>query len=85
MELAKGRAQGLQSQIDELQEEVSLQRTTHGDTSLLSEMEHSLDTMNWSQDQKQVNSQNKIQHTTKNVTNASEKHIQYIAKFMSLI
>lgn len=54
MELAKDRVQDLQSQIEELQEEVSLQRTTDGDTSLLSEMEHSLDSMNWIQDKKQV-------------------------------
>ncbi|XP_060761784.1 BICD family-like cargo adapter 1 isoform X2 [Neoarius graeffei] len=54
VELAKARAQALQSQIEELQEEVSLQRSTDGDTSLLSEMERSLDTMNWSQDKKQV-------------------------------
>ncbi|KAB5535559.1 hypothetical protein PHYPO_G00119070 [Pangasianodon hypophthalmus] len=54
VELAKGRVQDLQSQIEELQEEVSLQRTTDGDTSLLSEMERSLDAMNWSQDKKQV-------------------------------
>ncbi|KAF4076717.1 hypothetical protein AMELA_G00218240 [Ameiurus melas] len=54
VELAKDRVQDLQSQIEELQEEVSLQRTTDGDTSLLSEMERSLDSMNWIQDKKQV-------------------------------
>ncbi|KAI5626379.1 BICD family-like cargo adapter 1 [Silurus asotus] len=54
VELAKGRAQDLQSQIEELQEEVILQRTTDGDTSLLSEMERSLDALNWSQDKKHV-------------------------------
>lgn len=59
MELAKDRVQDLQSQIEELQEEVSLQRTTDGDTSLLSEMEHSLDSMNWIQDKKQVSSPTK--------------------------
>ncbi|KAM9440241.1 BICD family-like cargo adapter 1 isoform 2-T2 [Clarias gariepinus] len=50
VELAKDRAQELQSQIVELQEEISLQRTIDEDTSLLSEMERSLDDINWNQD-----------------------------------
>ncbi|TSP46836.1 BICD family-like cargo adapter 1 [Bagarius yarrelli] len=54
VELGKGKVQDLQSQIEELEEEVSFQRTTDANTSLLSEMEHSLDAINWSQDKEQV-------------------------------
>ncbi|KAF5898507.1 bicaudal D-related protein 1-like isoform X2, partial [Clarias magur] len=54
VELAKDRAQDLQSQIEELQEEVSLQRTIDEDTSLLSEMEHSVDAINWNQDRERI-------------------------------
>ncbi|KAK3534368.1 hypothetical protein QTP86_014443, partial [Hemibagrus guttatus] len=53
-ELGKGKVQDLQSQIEELQEEVSLQRTADGNASLLSEMERSIDAINWSQDKEQV-------------------------------
>ncbi|GAA6069043.1 BICD family-like cargo adapter 1 isoform X2, partial [Tachysurus ichikawai] len=53
VELRKDKVQDLQSQIEELQEEVSLQRTADGNTSLLSEMERSLEGINWSQDKEQ--------------------------------
>ncbi|XP_022534796.2 BICD family-like cargo adapter 1 [Astyanax mexicanus] len=54
VETARCRSQELQAQMEELQEEVSLQHSDHGDTSLLSEMEHSLDAMGWSQEKEQV-------------------------------
>ncbi|XP_027018491.2 BICD family-like cargo adapter 1 isoform X1 [Tachysurus fulvidraco] len=54
VELRKDKVQDLQSQIEELQEEVSLQRTADGNTSLLSEMERSLEAVNWSPDKEQV-------------------------------
>uniref|UniRef100_A0AAR2K805 Si:ch211-235m3.5 n=1 Tax=Pygocentrus nattereri TaxID=42514 RepID=A0AAR2K805_PYGNA len=54
VEAARGRVQELQAQLEEMQEEVSLQRSGHGEASLLSEMEHSLDAMGWSQDKEQV-------------------------------
>ncbi|XP_039986721.1 BICD family-like cargo adapter 1 isoform X2 [Xiphias gladius] len=45
LEVARGRSQQLQAQVEELQEEVSLQETrSHGDASLLSELESSLET-----------------------------------------
>ncbi|XP_069546063.1 BICD family-like cargo adapter 1 [Brachyistius frenatus] len=45
VEAARGRSQQLQAQVEELQEEMSLQETrSHGDTSLLSELESSLET-----------------------------------------
>lgn len=44
-EVARGRSQQLQAQVEELQEEVSLQEArSHGDASLLSELESSLET-----------------------------------------
>ncbi|CAB1347891.1 unnamed protein product [Coregonus sp. 'balchen'] len=52
---ARGRSQQLQVQVEELQEEVSLQdRSSHGNTSLLSELETSLDTMGLGHDREQV-------------------------------
>ncbi|XP_066513758.1 BICD family-like cargo adapter 1 [Hoplias malabaricus] len=54
VEAARSRAQELQAQMEELQEEVSLQSSGHGDMSILSEMEHSLDAVGWSQDREQV-------------------------------
>ncbi|KAL7842716.1 hypothetical protein SRHO_G00244050 [Serrasalmus rhombeus] len=54
VEAARGRVQELQAQLEEMQEEVSLQRSGHEEASLLSEMEHSLDAMGWSQDKEQV-------------------------------
>ncbi|XP_048015990.1 BICD family-like cargo adapter 1 [Megalobrama amblycephala] len=47
-------AHELQSQVEELQEEVALQEKSHNDTSLLSELENNLDTANWSLDKEQV-------------------------------
>ncbi|AWO99037.1 putative bicaudal D-related protein 1-like [Scophthalmus maximus] len=45
VEVARGRSQQLQAQVDELQEEVSLQEArSHGDASLLSELESGLET-----------------------------------------
>ncbi|KAM4627380.1 BICD family-like cargo adapter 1 [Polymixia lowei] len=45
-EAARDRSQQLQAQVEELQEEVSLREArSHGDTSLLSELESSLDTV----------------------------------------
>lgn len=44
MEAAKSRSQQLQEQVEDLQEKVSLQEAgNHGDASLLSELEVSLD------------------------------------------
>ncbi|XP_041732249.1 BICD family-like cargo adapter 1 [Coregonus clupeaformis] len=52
---ARGRSQQLQVQVEELQEEVSLQdRSSHGNTSLLSELETSLDTMGLGHDREQM-------------------------------
>ncbi|XP_067362575.1 BICD family-like cargo adapter 1 isoform X2 [Channa argus] len=46
VEAARGRSQQLQAQVEELEEEVSLQEgRSHGDTSLLSELESSLETV----------------------------------------
>lgn len=47
-------AHELQSQVEELQEEVALQKKSHNDTSLLSELENNLDTAKWSLDKEQV-------------------------------
>lgn len=45
VEAGRGRSQQLQAQVEELQEELSLQEArSHGDASLLSELESSLDT-----------------------------------------
>lgn len=45
MEAARSRSQQLQAQVEDLQEEVSLQEArSHGDASLLSELETSLET-----------------------------------------
>lgn len=45
VEVAQDRTQQLQAQVEELQEEVSLQEArSQGDSSLLSELESSLDT-----------------------------------------
>lgn len=45
VEAVRGRSQQLQAQVEELQEEVSLQEArSHGDASLLSELESSLET-----------------------------------------
>lgn len=54
VELSRARAQELQFQVDELQEEVALREKSHNDTSLLSELENSLDALGWSQDKEQV-------------------------------
>ncbi|CDQ59032.1 unnamed protein product [Oncorhynchus mykiss] len=52
---ARGRSQQLQVQVEELQEEVYLQdRSNHGNTSLLSELETSLDTMGLGHDREQM-------------------------------
>ncbi|KAJ7995630.1 hypothetical protein DPEC_G00246570 [Dallia pectoralis] len=54
-EAARGRSQQLQVQVEELQEEISLQhRSSYGNTSLLSELESSLDTMGLGPDREQV-------------------------------
>ncbi|XP_038830320.1 BICD family-like cargo adapter 1 isoform X2 [Salvelinus namaycush] len=56
---ARGRSQQLQVQVEELQEEVSLQyRSSHGNTSLLSELETSLDTMGLGHDREQLQEEN---------------------------
>ncbi|KAI4878917.1 hypothetical protein NFI96_025783 [Prochilodus magdalenae] len=54
VEATRSRALELQAQLEELQEDVSLQRSGLGEASLLSEMEHSLEAMGWSQDKEQV-------------------------------
>uniref|UniRef100_A0A4W5P2X6 Si:ch211-235m3.5 n=1 Tax=Hucho hucho TaxID=62062 RepID=A0A4W5P2X6_9TELE len=52
---ARGRSQQLQVQVEELQEEVYLQdRSNHGNTSLLSELETSLNTMGLGHDREQM-------------------------------
>ncbi|XP_059389525.1 BICD family-like cargo adapter 1 [Carassius carassius] len=50
----RSRAQELQSQVQELQEEVALQEKSHNDSSLLSELENNLDVADWSLDKGQV-------------------------------
>ncbi|XP_059370926.1 BICD family-like cargo adapter 1 [Carassius carassius] len=50
----RSRAQELQSQVQELQEEVALQEKSHNDSSLLSELENNLDAADWSLDKEQV-------------------------------
>lgn len=46
VEVARGRSQQLEAQVEELQEEVSLQEgTSYGEASLLSELESSLETV----------------------------------------
>lgn len=50
---ARSWAHELQSQVEELQEEVALQEKSHNDTSLLSELENNLDTADWSLDKEQ--------------------------------
>ncbi|KAK3513510.1 hypothetical protein QTP70_015483 [Hemibagrus guttatus] len=82
-ELGKGKVQDLQSQIEELQEEVSLQRTADGNASLLSEMERSIDAINWSQDKEQVNSPAK--QNPKHNTSISPVMNKHSAKFMIII
>lgn len=52
VEAAKGKTQELRMKMEELEEEVSLQRSP--DASLLSEMDRSLGSMNWDQDKEQV-------------------------------
>uniref|UniRef100_A0A8C1TH59 Si:ch211-235m3.5 n=1 Tax=Cyprinus carpio TaxID=7962 RepID=A0A8C1TH59_CYPCA len=49
----RSRAQELQSQVEELQEEVALQEKSHNDSSLLSELENNLDAADWSLDKEQ--------------------------------
>ncbi|KAK1790114.1 hypothetical protein P4O66_013949 [Electrophorus voltai] len=51
--VARSKVKDLQFQMEELQEMTLLQRSGHGDTSLLSEMQRSLDIMGWSQDKEQ--------------------------------
>ncbi|XP_050985695.1 BICD family-like cargo adapter 1 isoform X2 [Labeo rohita] len=50
----RSRAQELQSQVEELQEEMALQEKSHNDSSLLSELENNLDASNCSLDKEQV-------------------------------
>lgn len=54
MDGVRSRAQELQSQVEELQEEVALQEKSHNDSSLLSELENNLDVADWSLDKEQV-------------------------------
>ncbi|KAK7882112.1 hypothetical protein WMY93_028286 [Mugilogobius chulae] len=55
VEAARGHSHQLQAQVEELQEEVSLQEArSHGDTSLLSELEHSLTTANVGVDRQEI-------------------------------
>lgn len=75
VELGKDKVQDLQFQIEELQEEISLQRTADGNTSLLSEMEQSLDAFNWSQDKEQVNSPAKTKSKTQHNNITSDEQI----------
>ncbi|XP_051534491.1 BICD family-like cargo adapter 1 isoform X1 [Myxocyprinus asiaticus] len=54
VEVVRSRAQELHCQVEELQEEVALQEKSHNDSSLLSELEHSLEPTGWSLDREQV-------------------------------
>ncbi|XP_051963430.1 BICD family-like cargo adapter 1 [Xyrauchen texanus] len=54
VEVVRSRAQELQCQVEELQEEVALQEKSHNESSLLSELEHSLEPTVWSLDREQV-------------------------------
>ncbi|XP_051965620.1 BICD family-like cargo adapter 1 isoform X3 [Xyrauchen texanus] len=54
VEVVRSRAHELHCQVEELQEEVSLQGKTHNNSSLLSELEHSLEPTGWSLDREQV-------------------------------
>ncbi|KAL2096325.1 hypothetical protein ACEWY4_008473 [Coilia grayii] len=51
VEIARDRAQYLQQQLEALEEEASMQDSRHGNTSLLSELEHSLDTIGLDREQ----------------------------------
>ena len=54
MEVARCRTRELQSQVEALQEEVSMQEGSHGNASLLSELELSLHTVGLGTDREQV-------------------------------
>ncbi|KAM7413292.1 hypothetical protein PAMA_020601 [Pampus argenteus] len=55
VEAARSRSQQLQAQVEELQEEVSLQEArSHGDASLLSELENSLETAGLGVDKEEI-------------------------------
>ncbi|MBN3308364.1 BICL1 protein, partial [Amia calva] len=54
LEAARGRSQLLQAQVEELQEEASLRGSGSGEGSLLSELEHSLDSERWGLDREQM-------------------------------
>ncbi|KAJ8396449.1 hypothetical protein AAFF_G00017550 [Aldrovandia affinis] len=54
VEVSRGRNQQLQEQVEELQEEISMQEAGPGEASLLSELEQSLGDMGWSEDKEQV-------------------------------
>ncbi|XP_048120293.1 BICD family-like cargo adapter 1 isoform X1 [Alosa alosa] len=54
VEVARGRTQELQSQVEALQEEASMQEGSHGNASLLSELELSLDTLGLGTDREQL-------------------------------
>lgn len=64
MEAARGRSQQLQAQVEDLQEEVSLQEAkSHGDASLLSELESSLETAGLGVSKEEVLKQITLQHS----------------------
>ncbi|XP_064207373.1 BICD family-like cargo adapter 1 isoform X1 [Anguilla rostrata] len=54
VEVSRGRNQQLQEQVEQLQEEISMQESGRGEASLLSELEQSFSNMSWSQDKEQV-------------------------------
>ncbi|KAJ8347692.1 hypothetical protein SKAU_G00262810 [Synaphobranchus kaupii] len=54
VEVSRGRNQQLQEQVEQLQEEISMQEPGRGEASLLSELEQSFSNMDWSQDKEQV-------------------------------
>lgn len=63
MEAAHGRSQQLQAQVEELQEEVSLQEgRSYGDASLLSELENSLETPRLGVSKEEVLQQISLRH-----------------------
>ncbi|XP_061105842.1 BICD family-like cargo adapter 1 isoform X2 [Conger conger] len=54
VEVSRGRNQQLQEQVEQLQEEISMQESGRSEASLLSELEQSFSNMSWSQDKEQV-------------------------------
>ena len=83
VEVARCRTRELQSQVEALQEEVSMQEGSHGNASLLSELELSLHTVGLGTDREQViifARTQALSHTHTHTDTLSHTHlrIQYI-------